>query len=74
MLKAENLFQQARMLVGELSQRAQAYRRLQIEKQEEILGNFGFSMAPAMTLEDIGDAISIHFPALGIETLVCDVL
>ncbi|NOH00901.1 MAG: substrate-binding domain-containing protein [Chloroflexi bacterium] len=32
MLRAENLFQQARMLVGELSQRAQAYRRLQFRK------------------------------------------
>ena len=65
-LKAENLFQQARMLAGELSQRAQAYRRLEIEKQEEILGAFGFSMAPAMTLEEIGKAISNNFPAMGI--------
>lgn len=67
MLRAENLFQQARMLVGELSQRAQAFRRLQFEQQEEILSGFGFSMAPAMTLEEIGEAISKHFPALGLE-------
>jgi signal transduction histidine kinase/DNA-binding LacI/PurR family transcriptional regulator len=66
-LRAENLFQQARMLVGELSQRAQAFRRLQFEQQEEILSGFGFSMAPAMTLEEIGDAIARHFPALGLE-------
>jgi signal transduction histidine kinase/DNA-binding LacI/PurR family transcriptional regulator len=67
MLRAENLFQQARMLAGELSQRAQAYRRLQFEQQEETLGNFSFSMAPAMTFEEIGDAITKHFPLLGIE-------
>jgi signal transduction histidine kinase len=67
MLRAENLFQQARMLVGELSQRAQAFRRLQFEQQEEALSNFGFSMAPAMTLEDIGDALSTHFPTLGLK-------
>jgi signal transduction histidine kinase/DNA-binding LacI/PurR family transcriptional regulator len=67
MLHAENLFQQARMLVGELSQRAQAFRRLQFEQQEEALGGFGFSMAPAMTLEDIGEAISTHFPLLGLK-------
>jgi signal transduction histidine kinase/DNA-binding LacI/PurR family transcriptional regulator len=67
MLHAENLFQQARLLVGELSQRAQAFRRLQFEQQEEVLSNFGFSMAPAMTLEDIGEALSIHFPALGLK-------
>ncbi len=68
MLRAENLFQQARMLVGELSQRAQAIRRLQFEKQEEALGSFGFSMAPAMRLEEIGDAISKNFPTLGLES------
>jgi signal transduction histidine kinase/DNA-binding LacI/PurR family transcriptional regulator len=67
MLRAENLFQQARMLVGELSQRAQAFRRLQFEQQEEALSNFSFSMAPAMTLEEIGDALSKHFPVLGLE-------
>ena len=66
MLQAENLFQQARILVGELSQRAQAYRRMQSEQKEEILNNFSFSMAPAMTLEGIGDAISKHFPQLGL--------
>ncbi len=67
MLRAENLFQQARMLVGELSQRAQAFRRLQFEQQEEALSGFSFSMAPAMTLEEIGEAISTHFPGLGLE-------
>jgi len=67
MLRAENIFQQARMLVGELSQRAQAVRRLQFVQQEEALGNFSFSIAPAMSLEEIGDAISQNFPILGLE-------
>jgi signal transduction histidine kinase/DNA-binding LacI/PurR family transcriptional regulator len=66
MLKAENLFQQARLLAGELSQRAQAYRRLMLEQQENILQGFSFSMAPAMTFDDIGYAISQHFPNMGI--------
>jgi signal transduction histidine kinase/DNA-binding LacI/PurR family transcriptional regulator len=66
MLKAENLFQQARLLAGELSQRAQAYRRLILEQQENMLQGFSFSMAPAMTFEDIGNAISQHFPHMGI--------
>ena len=67
MLKAENLFQQARLLAGELSQRTQAYRRLVLEQQEGILQGFSFSMAPAMTLDEIGRAISEHFPQMGIE-------
>ncbi len=66
-LQAENLFQQARMLAGELSQRAQAYRRLQFEQQEELLSNFSFSMAPAMSLDEIGEAISKNFPSLGLD-------
>ncbi len=67
MLRAENLFQQARMLVGELSQRAQAFHRLQFEQREELLNNFSFSMAPAMTFEEIGEALSKHFPILGLD-------
>ncbi|HET9396687.1 MAG TPA: substrate-binding domain-containing protein, partial [Nitrospiraceae bacterium] len=47
MLQAENLFQQARLLAGELSQRSQAYRRLILEQQEHLLHGFSFSMAPA---------------------------
>jgi signal transduction histidine kinase len=66
-LRAENLFQQARMLAGELSQRAQAFRRLQIEREEQMLGGFGFSIAPAMSLQEIGDAVSKNFPVMGIE-------
>jgi len=67
MLQAENLFQQARLLAGELSQRSQAYRRLVLEQQESVLQGFSFSMAPAMSLEEIGNAISEHFPHMGIQ-------
>lgn len=67
MLQAENLFQQARLLTGELSQRAQALSRLQQEQQENILQAFGFSMAPAMSLEEIGAAIKQNFPSIGIK-------
>lgn len=67
MLQAENLFQQARLLAGELSQRSQAYRRLMLEQQESVLQGFSFSMAPAMSIAEIGAAISEHFPAMGIE-------
>jgi signal transduction histidine kinase len=67
MLEAENLFQQARLLAGELSQRSQAYRRLMLEQQESVLQGFSFSMAPAMSMKEIGTAISEHFPTMGIE-------
>lgn len=67
MLHAENIFQQARLLTGELSQRAQAFSRLKFEQQEDVYQDFGFSMAPAMSLEEIGKAISENFPKMGIE-------
>ena len=66
MLRAENLFQQARLLAGELSQRWQAYQRLALQQQESVLQGFSFSMAPAMSINEIGTAISEHFPAMGI--------
>lgn len=69
-LHAENLFQQARMMIGELSQRLQAYKRLQLEQQEHLLQDFGFAMAPAMRLDEIAEAISRSFPALGIERML----
>ena len=67
MLKAENIFQQTRLMAGELSQRSQAYRRLVLEQQENVLQAFSTSMAPTMTSKEIGVAISEHFPAMGIE-------
>lgn len=66
-LKTENLVHQARMLVSELAQRAQAYRRLQLEQQEDLLQGFSFSMAPAMSLAEIGSAINKNFSALGLD-------
>lgn len=66
MLLAENLFQQARLLTGELSQRAQAYRRLALEQQEQILQGFSFSMAPVMSMSELGAAVTEHFPAMDI--------
>lgn len=67
MLIAENLFQQARLLTGELSQRAQAYRRLALEQQEHTLQGFSFSMAPVMTMNEVGAAVTEHFPTMGIQ-------
>jgi DNA-binding LacI/PurR family transcriptional regulator/signal transduction histidine kinase len=68
-LRAENLFQQARMLTGEIAQRMQALRRIKIEKQEELLQAFSFSIAPAMSLDEIGLSIKRHLPLMEIERL-----
>ena len=68
-LRTENLFQQARMLTGEISQRLQALRRIKQEKQEDLLQAFSFSIAPAMSLDEIGLSIKRNFPLMDIERL-----
>jgi signal transduction histidine kinase len=55
------------MLVSETAQREQAYRRLQVEKQEAALQSFGLAMAPAMSVPEIGSAVLQHFGGLGIQ-------
>jgi DNA-binding LacI/PurR family transcriptional regulator/signal transduction histidine kinase len=68
-LRAENLFQQVRMLTGEIAQRMQALRRIRFEKQEELLQAFSFSIAPAMSLDEIGVSIKKHLPLLEVERM-----
>ncbi len=66
-LRAENLFQQARLLVGEIAQRAQAFQRLAVEQQEEQLQRLSFNLATSLSLKDLGPAATQYFPDLGIE-------
>ena len=66
LLKAEALLQQARILIGELSQRHQALQRMRIDLRDEVLQSFSTAMAPAMNLEEIGAAVERHYPQLGI--------
>jgi len=66
-LRAENLLHQARMLASETAQREQAYRRLLYEQQEAVLQNFSQAMAPAMSMSEVGAAISHNFAAMGLE-------
>ncbi len=68
-LRAENLFEQARIMTGELAQRSQAAQRLRMGLQEEVLQAFSSSMAPAMSFDEIGAAVQRHFPDLGIERM-----
>ena len=66
-LRAENLLEQARILIGEAAQRAQALERLSVEQQEELLQSLGHSLASLVSLRDMCEAVARHFPDLGIE-------
>ena len=68
-MRAENLFEQARIMTGELARRYQATQRLHADMQEEALQAFSSSMAATMSFEEIGVAIERHFRELGIERM-----
>ncbi len=66
MLQAENLLEQARILVGEVAQREQAYQRLEVEQQEALLQGLGHTLATLPSMREMAGATTQHFPALGI--------
>ncbi|MBN2146763.1 MAG: substrate-binding domain-containing protein [Anaerolineales bacterium] len=66
-IRAENLFQQARLLVGEAAGRAQAYQRIAIEQQEETLQTVGNAISTVLRLAELPAVLDQHFPTLGIE-------
>ena len=67
MLRAENLLEQARILIGEVAQREQAYQRLEVEQQEALLQSLGHTLATLPSMREMASAITQHFPGLGIQ-------
>jgi signal transduction histidine kinase len=67
LLRAENLLEQARILIGEAYQRQQAYQRLQGERQEEQFQALGSILATLVSVKEIAAAAQQHFANLGLE-------
>lgn len=65
-LRAENLWQQARVMLGEAGQRAQAYQALQAQAETRTLAGIGQALGNAVSLADIEQAIVQAMPRLGI--------
>jgi signal transduction histidine kinase/DNA-binding LacI/PurR family transcriptional regulator/AraC-like DNA-binding protein len=63
---AENLWQQARVTVGETVQRVQAYRRLQAEEQSWRLAEVTQALSTAITVPELADLLAGALPSLGI--------
>ena len=66
-LRAENMLEQARILIGEAAQRAQAYQRLAVEQQEARLQGIGSTLATMVSMRDIANAAQLHFSGLDIQ-------
>jgi signal transduction histidine kinase len=66
-LRAENLLEQARLLIGELAHRTQAYQRLAVEQQEQKLQSLGQGLASRVSLRHVCETLVEHLPGLEIE-------
>ena len=65
-LRAENLWQQARIMLSETGQRAQAYQALRAQEETRIMAGIGQALGNAVSLADIEQAIVQAIPRLGI--------
>jgi serine phosphatase RsbU (regulator of sigma subunit) len=64
--KAEGLWQQARVMIGETAQREQAYRRLRAAQQAGTLRNIGQNLTTTIDMASLTDMIAEGLPQLGI--------
>jgi len=64
--RAEDLLGQARVLIGEVAQRVQAYRQLQADRHLVILDEIGQALITAFDIKTLTDALAEHLPRLGI--------
>ncbi len=64
--RAEDLFGQARVVIGETAQRAQAYQQLQAERQSEMLREIGQALITTFDVDKLTDVLAERLPRLGI--------
>jgi signal transduction histidine kinase/AraC-like DNA-binding protein/DNA-binding response OmpR family regulator len=64
--QAEALLGQARVLIGEIAQRVQAYRQLQADRHLAILRDIGQALITAFDIGTLTDVLAEHLPRLGI--------
>jgi DNA-binding LacI/PurR family transcriptional regulator/transcriptional regulator with GAF, ATPase, and Fis domain len=64
---AENLLQQARLLVGDAERRQEAYRRQLFEQQELLLAQIDTTLSTTLYLHELAPTLTDLFPRVGIE-------
>lgn len=63
---AENLFQQARVMIGETSQRAQAFEKLQAEQRARVLSEINQLLSATIDSTELLDILANALPQLNI--------
>jgi hypothetical protein len=66
--RAEDLFQQARTLVGQVSERAQAQQKLATTRWSGALAHTGAALLSSQDLTQLEAAVAQHFPSLGVRS------
>jgi DNA-binding LacI/PurR family transcriptional regulator/anti-anti-sigma regulatory factor len=64
--KAEDLWQQARVVIGEVAWRTQAYHGLQIEQQSQALQEISQTLTTTIDMAGLTDLVASELPKLGI--------
>jgi GAF domain-containing protein len=64
---AEDLLQQARLLVGDADRRQEAYRRQLFEQQETLLAQIDNTLSTTLHLQELTPALNGLFPRIGVE-------
>ncbi|HQE91219.1 MAG TPA: PAS domain-containing protein [Anaerolineae bacterium] len=64
--RVENLFQQARVMIGGAAQQAQAFQRLQAGRRDQMLRQVGQTLSTAANLEELATAIVTELSRLDI--------
>jgi sigma-B regulation protein RsbU (phosphoserine phosphatase) len=64
--RAEDLWQQARVMIGEIAQRVEVRRRLQAERQAASLREIGQMLTTTFDVDQLMDAVARELPKLGI--------
>jgi DNA-binding LacI/PurR family transcriptional regulator/signal transduction histidine kinase len=67
-LFAENLWHEARVLVGDAAQRAQAYQRMLDRQRASSLGRISQSLIAAKDLDELFDVLARGLPELGVRS------
>jgi len=69
LLRAENLWGQARVLIGQAAQRAQALQTILVEQQVEALRQVSSVLASTLRIPELTDALARELPRLGIPSV-----
>jgi signal transduction histidine kinase/DNA-binding LacI/PurR family transcriptional regulator len=66
LLQAEDLWHQARVVIGETAQRIQVYQQLQAEQQARALREIGAALIATLNVEELMSVVAERLPSLGI--------